>query len=157
MSPHASTLAAWIVAGLALASTGCNSDPEPEAAPDEARPAIGLYHLDLQGKRASQPLAARPQRAGEKFLVEVDVTAIENPELVPIYFEVQLLRADGSTTTLGSFSPFPPDNPGSFLVSAGEAAAEGGTLVVLMRPISENPPHPEAIRATIGKLELRQD
>jgi hypothetical protein len=65
---------------------------------------------------------------GAKF-VEVVVAEVRNPEKNALVFEVRYEHG-GASEMLGSFSLFPPDNPGRFLVATQGRVRPPGDIVL---------------------------
>lgn len=69
---------------------------------------------------------------GEKFLL-FDVFEVENPKAIPVAFTVYYRAAGQDRRYLGSFSLYPADNPGRFLVSTqGKIGKDGEVLLYLV-------------------------
>jgi len=88
------------------------------------------YVFDNQNRMVAQPLDA-DARAPEKFkFVEVRVSKVRNPKLQPVSFEVHFRPESGDEIFLGTFSLFPADNPGRFIVPTSGRLRDGGKLVL---------------------------
>ena len=73
-------------------------------------------------------------REGSKF-VQVDVTDVENPKAYQASFTVEYLTKAHERVFLGSFSLYPSDKPGKFIVATqGKLRNEGSIVVSLVIP-----------------------
>jgi hypothetical protein len=111
--------------------------------PTSTQPA--MHHLDI-----NHPTALKSITAGSdaKF-VEVQVSQVSNPAQAALSFAVTYQSA-GETIPLGSFSLYPADHPGTFIVPTQGKIASSGSIRVTM----ENPDNDARIRVTIGRIEL---
>lgn len=111
--------------------------------------------LDLTSRSLLQPIERELADAEEQKFVEIEITEIVNPKRIRISFELHY-RRDGDTLLLGTFAPFPPDNPGRFLVATrGELRAEGFvelSLVVLDKVGPE-----DEVRVELKPLSFRKE
>lgn len=96
--------------------------PDMETDPGSAHP---LKRFDAE---------ALDRSMGEKFLL-FEVVEVKNPEAVPLAFTVYYLPTGKDRRYLGSFSLYPPDNPGRFLVpTQGKVGKDGEILLYLLPP-----------------------
>jgi hypothetical protein len=75
--------------------------------------------------------------------VQIRIVHVVNPQRIGVLFEVTFLADDGSRARLGSFSLFPPDNPGQFIVATQHRVRSTGSIVVSLRtaqPIDASTP-----------------
>jgi|ERR1044071_9236886 hypothetical protein len=75
------------------------------------------------------PELAEPQK--QKF-VQIELVSIVNPRKEPLLFEVYFQPENGDRSLLGTFSPYPPDNPGKFIVPTKGRLETGGSVVLSM-------------------------
>ena len=91
-----------------------------------------VLSLDLQHPELTQQI--RPDDAANARFVQVEVIKVTNPQKRPAQFEVYYQPNDGERTLLGSFSLYPPDNPGKFIVpTQGKVKAEGKLILSLVK------------------------
>jgi hypothetical protein len=146
----------WLACCIQLAA--CRGNAGGEAACEEAAPALylGVPHtLGLSSPPVAEaipPDLAEPQR---KKFVQIEITHIHNPNLIPIGFEVRYRREAGGEILLGSFSPFPPDNPGHFIVATGARLRSEGAILVSLMALREIAPSDE-VRVEL-RLSLRAE
>jgi hypothetical protein len=85
--------------------------------------------------------------------VQIRIVQVVNPQRIGVLFEVAFLADDGSRVRLGSFSLFPPDNPGQFIVATQHRVRSTGSIVVSLhtaQPIDASTP----LTIGIGSLAL---
>jgi len=92
-----------------------------------------LYYLDLIRPSITQPIEPAAV-AGAKF-VQVEVAEVVNPKKYALTFEVRYQPNANEKVYLGSFSLFPADNPGKFIVATqGKVKGEGAILLSMVVP-----------------------
>jgi len=75
--------------------------------------------------------------------VQIHIVQVVNPQRIGVLFEVAFLADDGTRVRLGSFSLFPPDNPGQFIVATQHRVRSKGSIVVSLhtaQPIDASTP-----------------
>jgi hypothetical protein len=94
-----------------------------------------LYTLDLEKPEIEQPIDNRDSQAAKAKFVQVEVTEVTNLRNHPAQFEVRYQPKAGERIFLGSFSLYPPNNPGRFIVpTQGKVKAEGKIILSLVKP-----------------------
>lgn len=119
---------------LVWASSACVN---PRAGNNEHAPMTKEYELDLTTLsvvHSIDPGIAAPQT---KKFVQIEVTKVMNPKKVPLSFTVHYQPVEGEKIFLGTFSLFPPDNPGNFLIATQGKLQRGGVLIVSLMPSEE--------------------
>ena len=112
--------------------------------------------LTAKKRSAEQPLPSGLGEAEKYKFVEVTVVSVENPRLHSISFDVNHIAPNAETTFLGTFSLFPADNPGKFIVPTKGKLAAGGRLILSLRlPAEVRDDDP--IRITANEMRLRED
>lgn len=107
----------------------------------ESRPEITTGHvLDLATRSARQAFGSASEAAPNKRFVKVEVARVVNPALIPVSFTIHWQPHRGERAYLGSFSLFPPDNPGTFIVSTRDELTPCGDIVVKMVPLQRVDP-----------------
>jgi hypothetical protein len=110
-----------------------------------------LYYLDVRKPSVTQPIE-RGGPEGSKF-VQVEVTEVLNPKKYPLTFEVRYQSKDNVKTYLGSFSLYPADNPGKFIVATqGKVKDEGAIILSLVVPEKVDPR--DTIKVTVKKMKF---
>ena len=127
-------------------ATGMNSQPNPPARDT-------VYYLDFGKPILRQRIDSATARGGPYKFVQIEVTKVTNPMKRALTFDVSYRTPAGAESRLGSFSLYPPDNPGKFLVPTHNQVNDGGTVVLwLTSPDSRL--EGELIRVGISKLKL---
>jgi hypothetical protein len=110
-----------------------------------------LVHFDSKNRTVSQPVDADPVQR-YKF-VEVEIVKVVNPNLHAISFEVHYESADRERVLLGTFSLFPADNPGTFIVATqGKLKVKGNLILTLTVP--ESARDDEAMKVSTKRMKL---
>src|SRR5688572_11540666 len=105
----------------------CGQSGNGQQAIDRHQPmADSIYTIDAARPSFRQPIKIA-DKAGEKKFVRITVDSIRNPASVAISFEIYW-HAKGRSQLLGMVSPFPADNPGSFVVATGGKLTGNGEL-----------------------------
>lgn len=124
------------------AETGVASDAvgtESGAGADTEREQSGQptpLVLDLSNRSALYPIGSEiAGRATAAKIIEVTFDQLINPDRVRVVFEMHYRPESGDDVRLGSFGPFPPDNPGTYLVATEGVIKEGGALVITVTPL----------------------
>lgn len=112
-----------------------------------------LSHLD-----AAKPSITQPLKSGEGSLegvqfVQVEITEVRNPKKVSLAFQVYFQSKSKEKVYLGSFSLYPSDNPGKFIVPTQGKLKEKGAVVLSMVMQDGAPPRDD-IRVTVKKMKL---
>jgi hypothetical protein len=109
-----------------------------------------LYHLDLTKPTIAQTVDLQGVKDGTYKFVQVEVTRVTNPKKLPLTFEVWYQPERKEKILLGSFSLYPADNPGKFIVpTQGNLSGKGKILVSLVTPS-------EAIRGDTIDVAIRK-
>ena len=93
-----------------------------------------VSHLDVVNPSVVQPIEPTDRiHEGKKF-VQVEVVDVKNPRGYPVTLTVEYHTKAHEKIFLGSFSLYPSDNPGKFIVATqGKVRKEGalvGSLVI---------------------------
>jgi hypothetical protein len=110
-----------------------------------------MQYLDSARPSIVQPIDAAAIAVAS--FVRVEVAKVDNPRKYALSFNVDFRDADGKSVRLGTFSLFPADNPGSFIVPAQHKLRAGGSIVVSL--VIVDTPAPDAqVRVGISRIEL---
>lgn len=110
----------------------CGQSGNGQQAIDRHQPmADSIYTIDAARPSFRQPIKIAG-KASEKKFVRITVDSIKNPAAVAISFEVYW-HAEGRSQLLGMVSPFPADNPGSFIVATGGKLTGNGELELRLK------------------------
>ena len=85
--------------------------------------------------------------------MRVRVTEVSNPDNIPLAFTIHWQTRMDEPIYLGTFSLYPPDNPGTFLVATRGKVQTGGELLIRLVPLQQVG---EAARLSVhlSRLEL---
>jgi hypothetical protein len=143
-----------VVAGLALAAA-C----QPAATDDRNRSEATISStneirvIDRKNPVLTAPVPSAPESARRKFVV-VQIAKVENPREVPLTFAVSFRPAAGHEQTLGTFSLYPADHPGRFLVATQGKVAPGGAIALR---IEGEAAEADDIRVSVGTITLAEE
>lgn len=115
-----------------------------------------VRYMDLKNRTISQELADEPRAPENYKFVEVDVVEVVNPKKHSLRFDVHYQDTGGEKVLLGSFSLFPADNPGKFIVSTQGKLRKKGTLLLSLVP-PDDVDKSDEVRAGVRKLVLRNE
>jgi hypothetical protein len=135
--------------GAGAAHSPIPGDPVHVAATDEAP----LRYLDNAHVSVSQPIDPAAEGLQDNKFVQVDVAQVINPRKYGLSFEVYYQPTGAQKIRLGTFSLYPADNPGKFIVpTQGHVNREGSIIVSLlvMDPVANGVP----LRVGIRKIAL---
>ncbi|MEZ5330797.1 MAG: hypothetical protein R2991_01820 [Thermoanaerobaculia bacterium] len=137
---------------VACAADGSGRHEPPQALRLSGAPAVLEPDRPVHSLTLEAPAA---QLEGGR-LVEIDLTEIANPTDLRLSFEVRYRPPAGEERLLGSFAPFPPHNPGTFLVPTRGDLAPGGTLELRMILLDE-PREDDELHVVVDRIALRRD
>ncbi|HSS21395.1 MAG TPA: hypothetical protein VLL54_15070 [Pyrinomonadaceae bacterium] len=113
-----------------------------------------LNYLDLKNSILTQEVEPGRQEVERAKFVRVEVVEVVNPGKHSLKFEVRYQPSSSNEKIyLGSFSLFPADNPGKFIVATqGKIKADGKILLSLVTPDKVDATDP--LRVGIKKIEF---
>ena len=124
-----------------------------KAPPPAGAPAAGLRFLDPRRPTLSQHLDVHQRDVGRERFVRIRVVEVRNPRRTGLAFDVDFRADDGVATHLGTFSLYPADNPGTFIVPFRRGATLPGSVVVSFHATDKvDPAAPPVIG--IGAIDL---
>ena len=88
--------------------------------------------------------------------MQVEVSEVNNPQKYPIKFEVSYQPKDQEKIFLGSFSLFPPNNPGKFIV-ATQGKVKGEGKIILSLVTSAQAKSAETLKVGVKRIRLRSE
>jgi hypothetical protein len=112
-----------------------------------------VHVIDLAHPSFAQHVVLTGGDARTFDFVQIRIVHIVNPRHIGVLFEVAFLPDGGSRVLLGSFSLYPPDNPGHFIVAAQHRVRSSGSIVVSLltvQPVDASTP----LAIGIGSVEL---
>lgn len=112
-----------------------------------------MHLIDLAHPSVAQHVDLTDSDPRTFDFVQIRIVHVVNPQRIGLLFEVAFLPDGGSRLRLGSFSLYPPDNPGQFIVATQHRVRSPGSIVVSLRTAQ---PVDAATRLTIaiGSIEL---
>jgi hypothetical protein len=132
-------------------ATSSNSLNQNKSKSDET-----VYFLDLDKPEIEQPIEAEDASVAKAKFVQVEITQVTNPKSRPARFEVRYQPKDGEKILLGSFSLFPPNNPGRFIVpTQGKVKSEGKLILTLAK--SDKAVAGDVVRVGVKRLKFVND
>lgn len=114
--------------------------------------ADSLIYLDLSSPIAVQPMENRAGTAETVEFVEVEIVSVHNPGLRALTFEVRYQPKAGEVEYIGSFSLYPADNPGKFIVATQGKLRGEGEVILTMRPVDLSPA--DSIRVSARRIRF---
>jgi hypothetical protein len=116
-----------------------------------------LYYLDNIKPTVEQPIEPKKGEVFEAYkFVQVEVTEVSNPKRFALSFEVSYRSKDRANNYLGSFSLYPADNPGKFIVATqGKLKNEGAIILTMV--IQDKIGPGDTIKATVKKMKFLKD
>jgi hypothetical protein len=135
-----------------LVACGCGAAESPARQQSQATTGeVAMQYLDSARPSIVQAIDTATIAAAR--FVQVEVAQVENPRKYALSFDVDFRDPDGKVVRLGTFSLFPADNPGTFIVPVQGKVRAGGSIVVSL--VTVDKPEPGApLRVGIGKISL---
>jgi hypothetical protein len=115
-----------------------------------------LLYLDLRTPTVTQKIAPQDKLASGCKFVQIEISQITNPKRYAIQFELFYLPTNNDKVYLGSFGPFPADNPGKFIVATQGKVRDQGSLMLSMILIDKPEPQDE-IKVALKKMICRPE
>jgi len=110
-----------------------------------------LYYLDAKKTSITQKVETADRlEEGCKF-VQVEVAKVTNPKRYGLTFEVRYKSGENEETLLGTFSLYPADNPGKFIVPSKGRVRNRGEIVLTM-VISDKIEPNDAIQVGVKRI-----
>jgi hypothetical protein len=85
--------------------------------------------------------------------VQVCIVEVVNPQRIGLFFIVDFQPDGGKPLRLGSFSPYPADHPGTFIVGTKRQLTSAGSIVLSLRTTAVRDPT-APLSVTIGAVTL---
>ena len=130
-----------------------SSGPRGASAGATMTPQDSSLHLDLASPTLAHALGAERALVRDAKFVQVDVSSVVNPNRRTVTIAVDYAPPTGPRVHLGTFSLFPADNPGKFIVATqGKLRPEGSVVLTLQRP--PNATSTDTVRLVIRSIHL---
>lgn len=140
---------------LVCLSSACANDAM--VTHDDTGPVVvNGYELNLATTRTVVQTIGSEVAPQTKKFVQIEVTEVVNLRKIPLSFSVHYQSVQGERVFLGTFSLFPPDNPGNFIVATQGKLRTGGMIIVSMIPLEEVR-DPEAIQVRLKRISFIGD
>jgi hypothetical protein len=118
--------------------------------------ADSLLYLDLRTPSLTQKIAPADNLNPACKFVQIEISKIDNPKRYAIQFKLYYLPPNKEKVYLGSFSTYPADNPGKFIVATQGKIKDEGSLMLSMTLIDK--PEPEDnVQVAIRKMTCRSE
>jgi len=115
-----------------------------------------LLYLDLRTPSLTQKIAPADNLNPACKFVQIEISKIDNPKRYAIQFKLYYLPPNKEKVYLGSFSTYPADNPGKFIVATQGKIKDEGSLMLSMTLIDK--PEPEDnVQVAIRKMTCRSE
>jgi hypothetical protein len=110
-----------------------------------------MRYIDSRNPELAWPVTAAAAAHRSKFVI-VRIGKVTNPARAALTFAVAFRSPGNDLIQLGSFSLYPSDNPGRFIVATrGKVAANGHIVLALKDPSIEGM---AAVRVGVAELAL---
>ena len=133
---------------LLYVGSACASNPN-----DDAQLPGNGYELDSTTREIAQTIDSEVAEPQHKKFVKIEVVTVVNPWNIPLSFEVHYQPVKGKPFLLGTFSLFPPDNPGDFIIATKGKLETGGVIIVSVMPLTKSKDLPD-IHVRIKPISL---
>jgi hypothetical protein len=142
------------LAWLAVFLWSCTGSQAAMAQRDKVEASAGEgYELTLPNPTAEQPIGPEVTARKAAAFVQIEVTEVDNPKRIPLSFVVDVEPRQGERIHLGTFSLFPADNPGKFIVASQGKLQAGGKLSVTLTPL-QTVKGDERVRVRLKRFSL---
>lgn len=112
-----------------------------------------LYNLDISHPSIGQPIESTKDKVEEAKFVQIEVAEVVNPKRYALTFEVYYQPTSTAKIYLGSFSLYPPDNPGKFIVPThGKVKNEGAIVLSIL--IADKVDSGDAVKVKVKKIKF---
>lgn len=143
----------WLlVALLASSEPGAADQPNPGGL-DVTTGEAALHYLDIAHPSVSQCIDPITEGTRGATFVQVDVAEVANPGKYGLSFDVYYQPTGGEKIRLGTFSLFPADNPGKFIVPTQGKVNREGSIVVFML-VTDTVADGVPLKVGIGRIAL---
>ena len=137
-------------------ANGSISSTNSSAQKNDAKSDEPLYYLDLNKPQIEQLIDTGDGEVERSKFVQVEVAEVHNPQKYPVKFEVSYQPKDQEKIFLGSFSLFPPNNPGKFIV-ATQGKVKGEGKIILSMVTSEQAKASDTLKVGVKRIRFRSE
>ena len=119
-------------------ATACAQDPSVSDLVKPIKTPPAAHILTDTKTRVRQSMADSGSSSDTAKFVQFEITELVNPGLKRISFKVYLdNETDQKPSLLGSFAPFPANNPGRFIVATQGKVDADSTIILSMQMLDE--------------------
>lgn len=139
---------------MAVLEFTCNSSVQnvPNNSGQTQATPQAIFYLDAHNPTLIQPIVAA-DKASEANFVQVEVAEVHNPTKYAATFRVDYQTKANKKIFLGTFSLYPSDNPGEFIVpTEGKLQNEGAIVLSLVIP--DDFKSGDILRAGVRRIQL---
>jgi hypothetical protein len=112
-----------------------------------------LAYLDAEKPTLIQPIEPSDKIGADCKFVQVEVVEVQNPKRYTATFKVEYQPKDTERVFLGSFSLYPSDNPGKFIVpTLGKVRNQGA--IVLSVVVPDNFQRGDVLRVGVRRIKF---
>jgi hypothetical protein len=127
----------------------------PQKGEDQKVNDQAMYKLNAGNRSVSQPIDPGLSDPYKYKFLEIEVVNVINPNKIPVQFEVYYQVENRDKILLGTFSLYPPDNPGKFIVATqGKIKPEGELTLSLVLP--EKTDADNQLQITVKKIGFKK-
>lgn len=149
------TRGGWALCFIIILGSSCNGNVLKLTNNSEDRHATAdnrLSYLDA-GKPTLVQSIQPGDKAGQADFVQVEVVEVQNPKLHAATFKVEYQTKGNEKIFLGTFSLYPSDGPGKFIVpTQGKLKDEGAIVLSLVIP--DDFQSGDVLRAGVRKMRF---
>jgi len=148
-------LIAVALSSCRAANSSYNLSRPVDDAQEQEKADLVLY-LDLRTPTLTQKIAPADNLNPACKFVQVEISKITNPKRYAIQFKLYYLPNHEEKVYLGSFSPYPADNPGKFIVATQGKVKDEGSLMLSMTLIDKAEPE-DNVQVALRKMICRPE
>jgi hypothetical protein len=145
----------WVLCFVIVLCTSCNGQGfhlENNANRNGTADSQTSFYLDSNHPTIVQRIEAGDRLQEACKFVQVEVAEVQNPKRYSLSFKVYYQPNNNENIYLGSFSLYPADNPGRFIVATqGKLRNEGAIVLSMVIPDDFN--RRDALRAGVKRIK----
>lgn len=115
-----------------------------------------MHSLNPKHATAVQRIGPDVRNVEKRKFVQIEVTKIVNPAKTAVLFNVYFQPEKGGKVFLGTFSPYPPDRAGKFIVPTKGKLKHGGTVILSME-LPDGAPSAAPLDVQVRKFAFREE
>jgi hypothetical protein len=113
-----------------------------------------LQYLDVEHNSLVRHVELSSRKLSSVKFVQIRIAEVNNPRRTGLIFDVEFQPDDGRRIALGTFSLYPADHPGTFIVATqGRVKSAGSVIVTIHTTDPVDPAAPPIIG--VGSIELK--